>query len=115
MCGAPYILHILCQLIDHVIDSTRVLCCAAAGLSGLEDFDADASPAALTARAAQGQLLLQLHTLLACLQPHSSSSSRAVHSGGVQAALAWHVPEGVLEHGHQHDTAEAFEVRSRYR
>jgi hypothetical protein len=37
-----------------------------------------------------------------------------VHAGGVQAALAWHVPEGVLEHGYQHDTAEAFEVRSSF-
>jgi hypothetical protein len=80
--------------------------------AGPDESDAETSPPALAAQAAQGQLLLQLHNLLAELQAHSSSSSssRAVHAGGVQSALAWHVPEKVLEHGYQHDTAEAFEV-----
>jgi hypothetical protein len=79
--------------------------------TGPEDA-AEASTSELAARAAQGQLLLQLHALLKELQAcsSSSSSSRAVHAGRVQSALSWHLPEGMLEHGYQHDTAEAFEV-----
>lgn len=88
------------------------------------DDDSGLTPAALAARAAEGHLTLQLHSLLTALQAHSTAHSAAAQpcqgSGGgcasalspssLLSALHWHTPEGVLEHGYQHDTTEAFEV-----
>ena len=69
------------------------------------------SHAQLTAQAAQGHLTRTLHTLLTALQPQQQPRVAAVHPGDVVAALAWFVPEGVLETGVQQDAAEALGVR----
>lgn len=91
-------------------------------LSGPDESDHSAE--ALTARAAQGALTIQLHCILAALQARqgleeeaaklplgfSNSRGSVVNPTALLAALAWHIPEGVLERGYQHDVAEALEV-----
>ena len=65
--------------------------------------------------AAEGKLLQALRAALERLQPRPSSAPAAATSApvdpsGVRRALELHLPDGVLEWGAQHDSAEALEA-----
>lgn len=122
MCTTPVACVYVSQPLMHVRMCTTPVACVYVTLSGPDESSHTAE--ALTARAAQGNLTIQLHGILTALQacqgldkeaakpPQGFSSSRGsvVNPSALLSALAWHIPEGVLERGYQHDVAEALEV-----